>query len=108
MSWVAQSDGGATFIELLPRLVVVLIVAVVFVFGIALLRRKLKDDDGTGVPDFSLGDLRRLREEGKLTDEELNKAKGALVGRAKATLNKKPEPTNREVLEATEPRSEVK
>lgn len=88
-SVLAQAESvGGSFVELLPRLLVVLVCAVVLVVGVSILRRKLRDDDGGEVRDFSLGDLRRLKAEGKLTQEELDRAKGALVGRVQSKLAK--------------------
>jgi hypothetical protein len=41
-------------------------------------KRMIKDEDPSGV-GFSLGDLRALHRDGKMTDQEFEKAKAALV-----------------------------
>ena len=40
---------------------------------------------------FSLGDLRRMHKEGRMTDEEFEKAKALIVGEANRPLPPKPE-----------------
>lgn len=64
---------------------VVLVAALVGLFLVINLYRKWmgQDDTPTG-PGFSLSDLRRYHKEGKMTDEEFQKAKAILIGSVKA------------------------
>ena len=80
-----SSDPSATFVSLLPRLAALIVVVAVLLFALSIVRRRMRADDGVA-RDFTLSDLRRLRSEGKLSDEELDRAKSALVGRTHATL----------------------
>ena len=65
--------------------------------GVLMLRRWLKEDDtpaggvGEGV-GFSLSDLRQLHREGKITDEELERARSKMVAAGKAMAEKLPDP----------------
>jgi len=100
MTWImAQSDNPVG--SILGPLLVLLVLGSALVFGVSILRKKLRADDSVA-RDFSLGDLRRLRAEGKITQDELDRAKMALVGRAQSEL-KKPEPSRN-----PEPATEVK
>lgn len=95
MAWlVAQiADGSVT--SLVGPLSIVLIVGAALVFGVAVLRKYLKAGDDEVARDFSLGDLRRLKAEGKISQEELDRAKAALVGRTQAEMAKQPDPAGR-------------
>ena len=67
----------------------VLIFALVLMFGaVAAFRKWMKSDDTPTGPGFTLGDLRRLHKEGKMTTEEFEKAKTILIGTAKAGADK--------------------
>src|SRR3954454_1446171 len=68
----------------------VLIVSLVVMFGAVVAFRKwMKSDDApTSGPGFTLSDLRRLHKEGKMTDEEFDKAKMVLIGTAKVGTDK--------------------
>jgi hypothetical protein len=74
------------FTTLAGPLVGLLVVAVVGYFVVMRLRRASRSDDSGGTP-FSLEDLRRLRREGKLTDEEYSRAHAMIVGAAKAKFS---------------------
>ena len=93
MPLVAQSSStGDVFLWAL-----VLIVFVLILFAaVVLLKRWLKEDDapsaGTG---FTLSELRQLVAEGKMTQEEFDKAKVLVIGSAKAAAAPKPPPANR-------------
>ena len=79
-----RSTGSIVFWSL------VLIVAIVAMFGaLAVYRKWLNNDDPTtSGPAFTLSDLRKLHKEGKMTTEEYEKAKIAIVGTLKATTAK--------------------
>ncbi|HEY7118681.1 MAG TPA: hypothetical protein VH475_18975 [Tepidisphaeraceae bacterium] len=81
----------------------ILIVAILLLFGVVLVYRKwMNADDTTSGPGFTLSDLRRLHKEGKMTTEEFEKAKSALIGSLKvapatpATTPENPAPTPRQ------------
>ena len=89
-----SSDTGAAFLWTL-----VLIVFLLILFAaVVLLKRWLKADDDSGPagPGFTLSDLRQLVADGKMTQEEFDKAKVAVVGSTKAAAAKIPpsSPTN--------------
>ena len=66
-------------------------------FAISKLRQWLKEDD-TPAPaiGFTLSDLRQLHKQGKMTDEEFERAKGKIIGSAKAMAAKLPDPLARD------------
>src|SRR4051812_31047310 len=84
-SCLAQSGMGSALFGTL-----ILIIVLVVMFGaVAAFRKWLKADDvPTSGPGFTLSDLRRLHKEGKMTDEEYDKAKTVLVGTAKVGADK--------------------
>jgi hypothetical protein len=76
----AKHDTGDALIWAL-----VLIVFVVGLFAVVVLyRRWMNRDDSTTGAGFTIGDLRRLHKEGKMTTEEFETAKGILIGSMKA------------------------
>jgi hypothetical protein len=81
---LAQAQTGSALFWAL-----VLIFALVLMFGaVAAFRKWMKADDIPTGPGFTLGDLRRLHKEGKMTTEEFEKAKAALIGTTKAGADK--------------------
>ena len=82
---LAQAGTGSALIWTL-----VLIVALLLMFGaVAAFRKWMRADDvPTRGPGFTLSDLRRLHTEGKMTDEEFDKAKSVLIGTAKVGADK--------------------
>lgn len=82
---LAQSGAGSAVIGTL-----ILIFVLVLMFGaVAAFRKWMKSEDvPTSGPGFTLSDLRRLRKEGKMTDEEFEKAKLVLIGTAKVGADK--------------------
>lgn len=90
---IAQAaDPATSFLTTLPVLAVGVVVVAILLAGLSVVRRRMNNDDGVA-RDFTLGDLRRLRAEGKLTDDELNRAKSALVDRTHARLAADAKPT---------------
>lgn len=67
-------------------------------FAISKLRQWLKDDDDVPGPTigFTLSDLRQLHKQGKMSDEEFERAKSLIVGNAKAMSSKLPDPLARD------------
>src|SRR3954469_4764232 len=63
---------------------IVLIVALLLLFGgIVLYRKWMNADDTTTGEGFTLSDLRRLHKEGKMSDGEFESAKAILIGSLK-------------------------
>ena len=68
---------------------VVLIVALLLLFGAIVVYRKwMNADETTTGEGFTLSDLRKLHKEGKMTTEEFEKAKTILIGSLKAAAAK--------------------
>lgn len=87
-----RSDSPPILKMIVP-LAVVIIVAGVLLAGLSIVRRKMRQDAAASAKDFSLGDLRTLHREGKLTDEEFERAKAKLVGNARSALIKETKPS---------------
>lgn len=69
-----------------------LIVLVVALFGVVMwLRRRLSPNEDFHGEGFTLGDLRRLHQSGKLSDDEFEKAKQGLITAAQAAQPRKEE-----------------
>ena len=70
-------------------LLVVLSVAVI-ILGVVIFRtaRKRIEDPG-GEESFTLSDLRRLHNQGQLTDAEFERAKAAMIARQRAATDRK-------------------
>jgi hypothetical protein len=84
---LSDSDSGSIF---LWALVLILCVLALFV-AVVFLKRWLKSDDiSSPGPGFTLSDLRQLVAEGKMTTEEFEKAKLAILGATKAAPAKAP------------------
>jgi hypothetical protein len=63
--------------------------------GVMWLRRWLKEEDvptTSGGIGFTLSDLRQLHHEGKMTDEEYERARSKMVAAGKAAAEKLPDP----------------
>ena len=70
--------ASSGFSEVLPSVVVLLVVAVVGCVLLLSLRRKIKYPPTSPIP-FTLGDLKKLLDEGSITDTEYEKAKQAII-----------------------------
>jgi hypothetical protein len=78
---LAQHDVSSIFVWLLV-LVVLIVVGCVLV---AWARRRLSAGDGDNAPGgFTLSDLRELRRQGKMTEEEFERAKSAMLASMRA------------------------
>ncbi len=71
-------DGGTLFVDLLPTMVVLLVIAVVGGIAILWIRRSLKAAKEPEV-GFTLEDLRRLHRSGGLNDDEFARAKERML-----------------------------
>ena len=75
-------------------LIVLLLAAFV---GVAQVKKRMMRTDESGGAGFTLSDLRALHREGKMTDDEFEKAKSIIVGAAQKAITraaeaKKPKP----------------
>ena len=64
--------------------------------AVSKLRQWLKTDDTPVGLGFSLSDLRQLHREGKMTDEEFEKARSRIVAGAREMASKLPDPLARD------------
>lgn len=100
-------EGDAT-IRLAMWVSVLIIIAVAGFAVASLVRKRMNDamqETGVGSPtDFTLSDLRRMRAEGQITDEEFERAKGRIVAMTQAKLIKEAEKKG----ELIDPTDEVK
>ena len=70
---------------------VLLVLLIVGLVGVSLVRRWMKSqDDQSGDTGFSLSELRRLQKEGKLSDQEYQKAMSAISGAVKRQAERGP------------------
>jgi hypothetical protein len=90
-TWLAATSSVS---RLVVPLTIFLLLSAVLIGALAIVRRKVRAEAGSSGPrDFSLGDLRALHREGKLTTEEFERAKAKLVGNVRATLQKEAKPS---------------
>lgn len=90
----AASESSASAEAIVPTLILLAIVALL-IGVIAVVRRVMfKSDDGGNDPmaGFSLGALRQLVKEGKMTPEEYEKAKAQLVQAAQKQVDRQTPP----------------
>ena len=90
---LAQNSMGSA---LLWSLVLIALLLIGF-FVVARLRAWVKGSDEESPPiGFTLSDLRRLHREGKMTDEEFERARSQMVASAKAQADRLPDPLARD------------
>lgn len=94
----------ALFSEVMPWLAALLGLVVVGAIVIAIIRRRFRREDDSGVP-FTLDDLRRLHAAGHITDEEFERARTQMI---EALRPRRPETATSEPPEtAPEPPSDA-
>ena len=71
-------------LPLLGVIVLVLIAAALMLWGVAVLRRRLREPDHASPIGFTLSDLRQLHRSGQMTDAEFERAKEKLLSSARA------------------------
>ena len=82
---LAQSDNPSLYVW-----TAALIVIVVVLFGVVMwLRRRLSPNEDFHGEGFTLADLRRLHQAGKLSDEEFEKAKEGLIAASHASARRR-------------------
>ncbi len=72
---------ASAFVEILPATLLLITFAVVGGLVIMMIRRNLRSKSST-TSTFTLGDLRKLRDEGKISQEEYEKAKQLIIDRS--------------------------
>lgn len=104
---VAQaSDFGS----ILWASLALIVLCIVGFFAVATLRRRLRDDDAAAPGGgFTLDDLRRLQAEGKMSQEEFDRAKHQMVAamkarQARSVLRKQDEEARSRVRGGSDPR----
>ncbi|MFT3784726.1 MAG: hypothetical protein QM770_00985 [Tepidisphaeraceae bacterium] len=84
---LAQAQGSTgNYGALFTALLMVLALALVGIVLLALVRRKVRNLDATGGADFTLSDLRRLKESGQISNEEFERAKARMVAFSHAKM----------------------
>lgn len=82
---LAQGSEPSVFLWVL-----LLIVLVIGLFGLVVwLRRRLSPNEDFHGEGFTLGDLRRLHQSGKLSDDEFEKAKAGLIAETRSAAQRK-------------------
>ena len=82
------AEGDTTLFVLLG---VVLAVVMIFAGVVFWLRQRLSPHEDFRGEGFTLGDLRRLHKEGKLSDDEFERAKAGMIAATHATEKRKQE-----------------
>ncbi len=80
LSLLAQAAEDL-FGQVMPWLIMLVGVVIVGGAGIYLVRRMLQSGPGTSGESFTLYELRQMREAGRLSDEEFERAKALIIGR---------------------------
>jgi len=97
----ASSTAGVFFWSFI--LIVLLMIGAA---GVMRLRRWLKEEDvPTGGIGFTLSDLRQLHKQGKMTDEEFERARAKMVEAGRAMAAKMPHPLARPKDASNDPRA---
>lgn len=78
-------QGSDLFSQVLPWVIGLIVALVLATVVIMYIRRQINADDES-VVGFTLHDLRQLHARGEMSDEEFEKARDAMIGRVKATL----------------------
>ncbi|MEM9082713.1 MAG: hypothetical protein AAGB34_03890 [Planctomycetota bacterium] len=89
--YLAQSSASpGSRSDVLAITIGIIVIAVIGVGAVTLLfafkRRVFRDNDSRG-GGFSLGELRRLREQGELNEEEYEQARSAVIGLQRGGTN---------------------
>lgn len=100
----ATGDTSSAFGRILPWLGLLVLLVVLGGIVITMIRRAATGHDGIGAAraGFTLHDLRAMHRRGELSDEEFERAKDGMLGRATAGANAAPPapPADRPAAEA--------
>ena len=81
---LAAADFAGLFQSVGGPLLALIVVVVIGWFGIVRIRRWMKGEEEANEP-FTLNDLRQLRQQGKLSEEEFAKARDAMIGAVRSS-----------------------
>ena len=90
------SRSGSSFSQIWPWLLVLLGVLFAGAILIAVIRRSLRSGDAGWSEGFTLSDLRKLQAEGRLTQEELQRAEQAMIQRVRAQAEQEKAPKSKD------------
>lgn len=82
---IATQSANQLFIETLPWLIGLGVIVFIGAGAIYYVRKMMQRQSSTLEDGFTLHDLRQLHAQGKLNDEEYERAKDAMIGRLKET-----------------------
>ena len=85
-----------SIVQMIVALGLVLVVTAVLLATLSVVRRRMRDDAAAAAGvgrGFTLNDLRTLHRQGKLSDEEFERAKSKLVSNVQSTLAKEKKPS---------------
>lgn len=77
---------GVGVVDILPAIILLLAFTIVGGVVILGLRRKLKQPPSTTIA-FTLGDLKKLRDEGSISNQEYERAKDSIIASIKSTTD---------------------
>ena len=81
---------GEVFFAIMPWMLILVGIVIVGWLLLVLIRRSARDDD-SGLDDgFTLGQLRKMRERGELSDEEFEQARSVILGHHAPTQTDSP------------------
>jgi hypothetical protein len=83
---LAASEGDPTKAIIWSGVLIAILVMLFYVLKVY--RKWMTAEDSTSGTGFTLSDLRRLHKEGKMTDEEFERAKSQMLGALKAAADK--------------------
>jgi hypothetical protein len=83
-------------------LAAIVVIAAVGLVVLTVVRRRLNHASSSQAADFSLSDLRRLRDEGQISPDEFDRAKARIVSQAQQTLA--PPDSGKDKLATDEPK----
>ena len=86
---------GSGIISVIGWSLVLIVLLLAGFFAVSKLRHWLQNDEPAVSIGFTLSDLRQLHREGKMTDEEYEKARSKMMAGAKAMTSKLPDPLAR-------------
>lgn len=90
---ILAQESSMSAMRMVLALAAVVIVAGILLSLLGVVRRRVREESGFTPKDFTLSDLRDLHRDGKLTDEEFERAKSKLVSGVQAKLAKESKPT---------------
>jgi uncharacterized membrane protein len=95
LSILAQASSMSAM-RMVLALSAVVVIAGVLLALLGVVRRRIREETAFVPKDFALSDLRDLHRDGKLTDEEFERAKAKLVSGVQAKLAKEAKPSRLE------------